>query len=507
MDNFKLPEAPPDLKKVLKPERVATFQAEAAGIKMLYATEQVTPTILKSLFDLAKSHHVIDQMKAMQAGEKVNFGEDRPVLHTAMRDLFEEHPRSATTQAAVKLAQKEIDKLKAFLSEVDSFTTLIQIGIGGSSLGPEAIYLGLEAYATKKAYFLSNVDPDETTRVLRGVNLAKTLFVIVSKSGTTLETATNEARIRKELAQAGLDPKNHLIAVTGKGSPMDDPKNYRATFYLWDYIGGRYSVTSMVGGVVLGFTLGLENFLAFLHGAHLMDKVALMPDPQKNLPLLGALLGIWNRNFLGYPTVAVIPYSQALARFPAHLQQLAMESNGKHVDKQGKNVTYETCPVLWGEPGTNGQHSFFQLLHQGTSIVPLELIGFVHSQYGQDIHVKGSYSQEKLLANLFAQAIALAQGQPSQNPNQAFVGGRPSRILLASKLDPTTMGSLLAYYEHQVAFQGFIWNINSFDQEGVQLGKKLATTLLQTFSELHQGQKPTYPLGEAYLKHILADKA
>ena len=496
--------SPPDLRKILTPERVATFQANGAGIKMLYATERVNQPILEALFALAKNCNVVAQMEAMQAGERVNFGENRPALHTAMRDLFEDHPRSATTQEAVSLAWQEINKLKIFLSEISEFTTLIQMGIGGSSLGPEAVYLGLEAYGLpgRKAYFLSNVDPDEATRVLRGVNLAKTLFVIVSKSGTTLETSTNEARIREELAKAGLNSKNHLIAVTGRGSPMDSPQNYRACFYLWDYIGGRYSVTSMVGGVILGFTLGMENFLSFLQGAHAMDRVALTPDPHKNLPLLGALLGIWNRNFLNYPTVAVIPYSQALARFPAHLQQLTMESNGKHVDKQGRPVSLETCPVVWGEPGTNGQHSFFQLLHQGTTIVPLELIGFSHSQYGEDIQVKGSPSQEKLLANLFAQAIALAEGQESPNPNQVFAGNRPSRILLASRLDPKIMGALLAYYEHQVVFQGFLWSINSFDQEGVQLGKKLATTLLQTFSEIEHGQKPTYSLGEAYLRSL-----
>jgi glucose-6-phosphate isomerase len=507
MQNFKSKHPIPDLRKLLTPERVLAFQAKAAGLKLLYGAEQVSEPILEELFELAKARNLVAQLKAMQDGERVNFGERRPALHTAMRDLFEDHPRTKVTEEAVRLQKLEMDKLKTFLSKTGSYTTLIQVGIGGSSLGPEAIYLGLKAYAQKKAYFLSNVDPDETTAVFKSVDLSKTLFVIVSKSGTTLETKANEARIRNELSKAGLNPTDHLIAVTGKGSPMDNPQSYRACFYLWDYIGGRYSVTSMVGGVVLGFTLGYDNFLAFLQGAHEMDKVALDPDPHKNLPLLGALLGIWNRNFLGYPTVGVIPYSQALSRFPAHLQQLTMESNGKHVDKEGRAVTYETCPVLWGEPGTNGQHSFFQLLHQGTEVVPLELIGFAKSQYQDDLEVDGSTSQEKLLANLFAQAIALAQGQMSKNPNQEFIGGRPSRMLLATKLDPRTMGSLLAYYEHQTVFQGFFWQINSFDQEGVQLGKKLATTLLETISEQKLGKKPTYALGEAYLRAILADKS
>ncbi|HEY5234829.1 MAG TPA: glucose-6-phosphate isomerase, partial [Rhabdochlamydiaceae bacterium] len=219
-------------------------------------------------------------------------------------------------------------------------------------------------------------------------------------------------------------------------------------------------------------------------------------------PLLGALLGIWNRNFLNLPTVAVIPYSQALARFPAHLQQLDMESNGKHINKEGKIVDYQTGPIIWGEPGTNGQHSFFQSIHQGTAIVPLEIIGFKKSQYSEDLMVQGSYCQEKLLANLFAQAIALAQGQDNANPNKVFTGNRPSSILFAEKLDPFTMGKILAYYEHKVVFQGFIWNINSFDQEGVQLGKKLATEMIKTFEEAREGKVPAYKLGAAYLKHL-----
>jgi glucose-6-phosphate isomerase len=515
MDFFKNPELvqaaknPPDLRKILTPERIAAFQAEAVGIKLLYGTERMTDSILQALFQLAQDAHVIDQMKGMQAGERINVikgyeSENRPALHTAMRDVFDTAKRPALVLAAVDLAKKEIEKLKAFLLDVQQFTDIVQIGIGGSSLGPEAIYLGLEAFCLqgRKAHFISNIDPDESTKVLSGLDLSKTLIVVVSKSGTTLETVTNEAIAREKLKKAGLNPKDHLIAVTGLGSPMDDPTKYRASFYIWDYIGGRYSTTSMIGGVTLGFTLGLDNFLEFLRGAHAMDQVALEIEPQKNLPLLGALLGIWNRNFLNYPTVAVIPYSQALARFPAHLQQLDMESNGKHVNKEGKAVDFNTGPIIWGEPGTNGQHSFFQLIHQGTTIVPLEMIGFTESQFGDDLLVQGSYSQEKLLANLFAQTIALAQGQDNPNPNKGCTGNRPSHILLAKRLDPFTLGAILAYYEHKVIFQGFIWNINSFDQEGVQLGKKLATEMIKTFIEARQGQPFSYKLGEAYLKQL-----
>jgi glucose-6-phosphate isomerase len=515
MDLFKNPELlhasrnPPDLRKILTPERIAAFHAEAAGIKLLYGTERVSDPILELLFRLAVDSNAVDQMKAMQDGERVNAikgyeSENRPALHTAMRDVFDHKKHPPLTQAAIDLAKKEIEKLRTFLLQVEKFTDIVQIGIGGSSLGPEAVYLGLEAFCLpgRKAHFISNVDPDETKKILDALDLAKTLVIVVSKSGSTLETVTNETLAREKLKKAGLNPKDHLIAVTGKGSPMDDPANYRASFYIWDYIGGRYSVTSMIGGVMLGFTLGIDHYLEFLRGAHAMDQVALNPEPQQNLPLLGALLGIWNRNFLNHPTVAVIPYSQALARFPAHLQQLDMESNGKHINREGKTVDYNTGPIIWGEPGTNGQHSFFQLIHQGTTIVPLEIIGFLESQYNEDLIVQGSYSQEKLLSNLFAQAIALAQGQDNPNPNKVFTGNRPSHILLAKRLDPFTLGTLLAYYEHKVVFQGFIWNINSFDQEGVQLGKKLAVEMIKAFTEIRQGQEPSYKLGLAFIKHI-----
>jgi len=261
----------------------------------------------------------------------------------------------------------------------------------------------------------------------------------------------------------------------------------------------------MVGGVTLAFALGMDRFLEFLRGANAMDKVAMKNDLKLNLPLLSALLGIWNRNFLGLPTVAIIPYSQVLMRFPAHLQQLEMESNGKCIDKWGHLIDYDTAPVIWGGGGTNGQHSFYQLIHQGTTAVPLELIGFKESQYKQDVLYEGTNCQEKLLSNLFAQSIALAIGQKSMNPNQFFPGNRPNRILFGQRLDPFVMGAILAYYEHKVVFQGFIWNINSFDQEGVQLGKKLALKMIDQFVLIRQGKvidPKNFPLGQAYLRHL-----
>ncbi len=463
---------PIDLKKELTPERISQFQAEGAGLKLSYATELVSDPILNELFAFADEKQALTWMQKLQAGEKVNVSEGRAALHTALR------AKKGSKEA--DLAWKELDKLEEFLPTLDGFTDIVQVGIGGSSLGPEAIYHALKAYSIpgRKAHFISNIDPDEVYSVLRSVNLAKTVFVIVSKSGTTLETVTNEQFIRTELAKAGLDPTLHLIAVTGKGSPMDDSKQYRASFYIWDYIGGRYSTTSMVGGVILSFTLGFSTFTNLLNGASAMDQVALQTDYKTNLPLLGALIAVWNRSFLKFPSVAIIPYSFALARFPAHLQQLDMESSGKRVTRDGKVVTYETGPILWGEPGTSSQHSFFQLIHQGTTIVPVEFIGFKESQYGHDLMLDGSTSQEKLNGNMLAQALALAIGQHDSNPNKEFPGNRPSQLLIGERCDAKTVGALLAYYEHKVAFQGFLWSINPFDQEGVQLGKKLATQMI-----------------------------
>ncbi len=494
---------PFDLPSGLTPERIATMAISGVGFQLLYGTERVTPEVLDALFALAGERDVLGQMVQMQSGAILNRSEGRAVLHTAMRDQFDARQTAPMAQEIAEKAGRELQKLETFLDRVEGkYTDLVQIGIGGSDLGPRALAIALQAFHRPghRVHFISNVDPDDVHGVLAGLDLKKTLVVVVSKSGSTLETLTNEQLVRARFIKAGLDPKHHFIAVTGEKSPMDDPEKYLASFYMWDCVGGRYSATSMVGGVVLGFALGFHGFREILRGAHAMDRHALTPD---NLPLTSALLGIWNRNFLHYPTVAIIPYSQALLRFPAHLQQLDMESNGKHVDLGGVSCPFSTGPVVWGEPGTNGQHSFYQLIHQGTDVVPLEFIGFCKSQYGSDLEVEHTTSQEKLLSNLFAQSIALAVGQNNENPNKVFLGNRPNRILLSERLDPFTMGALLSFYEHKVAFQGFIWGINSFDQEGVQLGKVLATKILKQFSgpRLREAAPP-FPLAESYLKFL-----
>ena len=510
----KLSENPFDLteKDALNSKRFEEFQASAAGLKLLYPTERIDRKTMEALFSLAEETRAIDQLEQMQKGAVLNKidgyeSEERMVLHTAMRDLF---GNSAKMEEATKGAYAELEKLKKFLEEVDqgeNFTDIVQIGIGGSDLGPRAIYMALETFKRpgRRVHFVSNVDPDDAMSVLRRLDMKKTLVVVVSKSGTTLETRTNESFFRNRYMDLGLDPKEYIVAVTGKGSPMDDPERYKASFYMWDYIGGRYSVTSMVGAVTIAFAIGMEKFLDFLRGASNMDEVALERDPKKNLPLIAALLGVWNRNFLGLPTLAIIPYSQAMIRFTAHLQQLDMESNGKRIDRQGKPVDVDSGPVIWGEPGTNGQHSFYQLIHQGTTIVPVGFIGFRDSQFEADLEMEGTLSQEKLLSNLFAQSLGLATGQPSDNPNKTFPGNRPNHILLAKKCDPYTLGAILSYFEHKVAFQGFIWNINSFDQEGVQLGKVLANQFIGLFAKRRKKEPiepKDFPLGQCFLHEL-----
>ena len=329
-----------------------------------------------------------------------------------------------------------------------------------------------------EAKFISNVDPDDAAAVLKSIDVAHSLFILVSKSGTTLETLTNESFVKDALKNAGLDASRHMVAVTSETSPLAKSDDYLAAFFMDDYIGGRYSSSSAVGGAVLSLAFGPEVFAQFLAGAAEEDKLAKNKDIFKNPAMLDALIGVYERNVLDYPSTAVLPYSQALSRFPAHLQQLDMESNGKCVNRFGERVNYQTGPVIFGEPGTNGQHSFYQLLHQGTAIVPLQFIGFRNNQIGMDVVIQDSTSQQKLCANVAAQIVAFACGKSDENRNKNFEGGRPSSIIIGDQLNARTMGALLAHFENKVMFQGFVWNVNSFDQEGVQLGKILAKKVL-----------------------------
>jgi len=351
-------------------------------------------------------------------------------------------------------------------------------------LGPRAVYLALENWARAEgalkmeARFISNVDPDDAVNVLSTIDVAHSLFILVSKSGTTLETLTNEAFVKDALVKAGLDPADHMVAVTSQTSPLAQDSGYLEAFFMDDHIGGRYSSTSAVGGAVLSLAFGPEVFAQFLAGAAETDRLSADASPLENPAMLDALIGVYERNILGYESTAVLPYSQALSRFPAHLQQADMESNGKSVNRFGEPVDYPTGPVLFGEPGTNGQHSFYQLLHQGKDIVPLQFVGFRENQGKTDVLIEGSYSQQKLGANVAAQIVAFACGKDDDDLNKKFDGGRPSSIIIGDRLTPESMGALLAHFENKIMFQGFLWNLNSFDQEGVQLGKVLAKRVL-----------------------------
>ena len=475
-------------------ERVRNYSVPmGAGMAFNYAARPVDDKVLAALAKFAEEAQLAEKYAELYNGAVINTGEKRLVLHQLTRgqqgndviaegvnkrEFYLDQQRKAN-EFANKVHSGEITNAAG-----EKFTTVVQIGIGGSDLGPRAMYLALENWAKvngthkMRAEFISNVDPDDAAGVLAKIDVAHSIFVLVSKSGTTLETLTNESFVKDALEKAGLDPSKHMVAVTSETSPLAKSSDYLAAFFMDDYIGGRYSSTSAVGGAVLSLAFGPEVFQRFLNGATEADAIAKNADIMKNPAMLDAMIGVYERNVLGYQTTAVLPYSQALSRFPAHLQQLDMESNGKSVNRFGEPVNYSTGPVIFGEPGTNGQHSFYQLLHQGTDIIPLQFVGFKNNQMGTDVVIQDSTSQQKLCANVAAQIVAFACGKKDENRNKQFEGGRPSSIIIGEQLTPEALGNLLAHFENKVMFQGFAWNLNSFDQEGVQLGKVLAKRVL-----------------------------
>ena len=475
-------------------ERVASYSVPmGGGLQYNYAAKAVDDTILNVLAELAEEAQLTEKYAELYNGAMINTGEKRLVLHQLTRgqlgeDVIADGVNKREFYAGVQSKIAEFAK-KVHAGEIaneagEKFTNVVQIGIGGSDLGPRAMYIALENWAKQnnsfkmEAKFISNVDPDDAAAVLDSVDVSHTMFILVSKSGTTLETLTNESFVKDALTNAGLDASKHMIAVTSETSPLAKSSDYLAAFFMDDYIGGRYSSTSAVGGAVLSLAFGPDVFERFLKGAAETDVLCKEKDIRKNAALLDALIGVYERNFLGYGATAVLPYSQALSRFPAHLQQADMESNGKSVNRFGEPVDYVTGPIIFGEPGTNGQHSFYQLLHQGTDIIPLQFIGFKNSQKGTDVVIQGTTSQQKLCANVAAQIVAFACGKQDENRNKNFEGGRPSSIITGDQLTPEALGALLAHFENKIMFQGFIWNLNSFDQEGVQLGKVLAKKVL-----------------------------
>ena len=475
-------------------ERVKNYSIPMAeGLTYNYAAKQVDDKVLAALAKLADEAQLTEKFEALYNGEVINTGEKRLVLHHMTRGQLGEaveadgvDKRTFYTEQQAKIADfaNKVHTGEITNGAGEKFTTVVQIGIGGSDLGPRAMYLALENWAKKndtfkmEAKFISNVDPDDAAAVLNSIDVAHSIFVLVSKSGTTLETLTNESFVKDALKNAGLDASKHMIAVTSETSPLAKSDDYLAAFFMDDYIGGRYSSTSAVGGAVLSLAFGPEVFAQFLDGAAAEDALSKNKDVFKNPAMLDALIGVYERNVLGYPSTAVLPYSQALSRFPAHLQQLDMESNGKSVNRFGEPVNYPTGPVIFGEPGTNGQHSFYhraQLCPGGSpasGMYPWSCFRFL-----PDV-IQDSTSQQKLCANVAAQIVAFACGKSDENRNKNFEGGRPSSIIIGEQVNPGSLGALLAHFENKVMFQGFVWNVNSFDQEGVQLGKVLAKRVL-----------------------------
>jgi glucose-6-phosphate isomerase len=490
------------------PERGERMSIDAVGLYLDYSKNRVTDETLQLLLRLAEDAGLQSKIDAMFRGEKINLTENRAVLHTALRAL-----RDASIvvdgENVVPKIHVVLDEMADFSDRVRSgewkgFTgkrirNVINIGIGGSDLGPVMAYEALKAYSdrTMTFRFVSNVDGTDFAEAVRDLDPAETLFIVSSKTFTTLETMTNANTARAwSLSGLGGDEAavaKHFVAVSTNAKEVAkfgiDTANM---FGFWDWVGGRYSMDSAIGLSTM-IAIGPDHFRAMLDGFHQMDEHFRTTPFERNLPVLMGLLGVWYTNFFGSQTVAVLPYEQYLKRFPAYLQQLTMESNGKHVTITGTEVTYQTGPIYWGEPGTNGQHSFYQLIHQGTKLIPCDFIAFTKSLGPLGRH------HDILLANVFAQAEALAFGKTPEQvklegtpdwlvPHRVFEGNRPSNTILADKLTPGTLGKLVALYEHSVFTQGVIWNLDSFDQWGVELGKVLAQRIIP---ELESESEPS----------------
>jgi len=479
-------------------KRGERMTAEAAGLFLDYSKNRVTDETLKLLIQLAEESGLRDRIEAMFRGDKINITENRAVLHVALRA-----PRGASIvvggENVVPGVHAVLDKMADFSNRVRSgawtghtgkrIRNIVNVGIGGSDLGPVMAYEALKHYSDRALTFrfVSNIDDTDFAEAVRDLSPDETLFIISSKTFTTLETMTN-AHTARDWALAGLggDEKSiarHFVAVSTNAAEVAkfgiDTANM---FGFWDWVGGRYSMDSAIGLSTM-LAIGPQNFEAMLGGFHQMDEHFRTTPFEQNLPVLMGLLAVWYTDFFGAQTIAVFPYEQYLKRFPAYLQQLTMESNGKHVTLDGTTVDYQTGPIYWGEPGTNGQHSFYQLIHQGTRLIPSDFIAF-----GQSLNHIGRH-HDMLLANVCAQTEALAFGKTPEQvkaegtpdwlvPHRVFEGNRPSNTILAERLTPETLGKLVALYEHSVFTQGTIWNIDSFDQWGVELGKVLAQRII-----------------------------
>lgn len=508
---------------IAEPSRLSVFSLSAADVFFDFSRQRLDTITLDLLFELARTRGVIEKYAGMTKGEKLNVTENRAALHTATRDFS-----SASLYLDGKDVLSELRKvnrqIKAFSDQVHDgiilgstgkrFRHVVVIGIGGSYLGTEFVSTALKSYAGRgiDLYYLSNVDIHNFGAIAGEIDLEATLWLIISKSYTTPETLSNEGLARAFMADKGIDPSKHIVTVTSKGSPGDDPGNpVLQSFNMFDFIGGRYSVCSAVGAVPLSLYLGYDIFERFLKGAEAMDCHALCSPVQENMPLAAALIAIWNNNFLKYPAQAIIPYSAPLAKLAPHVQQLNMESNGKMVNTEGIFLQEPCGTIIFGEPGTNAQHSFFQLAHQGRAF-PIEFIGVVHPQYPQYRHQsKGVTNHQELWANLLSQPMALATGKEDADPSRCFPGNRPSSTLILKDLSPESIGKLLSFYEARTVFEAFIWGINPFDQFGVELGKVLAGEIRKDLAAMNQNSghslNSAHPITRFYLEMLLKNKA
>lgn len=503
---------------VIQKNRLAAFSIKGSGLFYDFSRQRLDNASKNALVRLAKARDIKVRFEQMMAGTHVNTTEDRAALHTATRS-FSSDPvvdQGIDIMPAIRAIRDEMREFSEAFHDGKivgqggkSFTDIVVIGIGGSYLGTEFVATALGHLADKgvQLHFLSNVDIDNFGAIAARVPAQTTLWVVISKSYTTAETTANTVLALEFLKKNGLAPQNHVVTVTSKGSPGDDPKNpVLKTFHMFDFIGGRYSVTSAVGGVPLSLYLGYERFEEFLKGAEEMDIHARTAPEESNIPLMAALISVWNNNFLGYPAQGLIPYASALAKLPAHIQQLSMESNGKSVTCDGKSVEIDCGTIIFGEPGTNAQHSFFQLAHQGRPF-PIEFIGVIQPAYdGYSVKSKGVTNHQELWANLMAQSQALATGKDDAVPAKCFSGNRPSSTLLVQDLSPRNIGRLLAFYEAKTVFEAFIWGINPFDQYGVELGKVMAGDIRREMVE--KNKNPDYlfdnrdPIRKFYLEAV-----
>lgn len=487
--------------------RIENFSLKGAGLFYDFSRQRVDAETIRLLLNLAKVRRIKELFNNMTDGKKVNNTEKREALHTASRSFSDDHvlvngkdimPEIISVRKKIEEFASKIHSGKIKGSTGKAFEHVVVIGIGGSYLGPEFVAAALKHLALKKMkiHFLSNVDINNFGEIVSAIEPESTIWIVISKSYTTSETTANTNQAYEFMRRKGLDPAKHFATVTSKGSPGDDLSNpVVASFHMFDFIGGRYSVTSAVGGVPLALYLGYEVFERFLAGAEEMDIHAKEALPDENLPLVAALISVWNNNFLHYPAQAIIPYASPLSKLAPHIQQLNMESNGKSVTKDGEALGVPAGTIIFGEPGTNAQHSFFQLAHQGRPF-PIDFIGVINPCYGQYKSIsKGVTNHQELWANFIAQPAALASGKDDAEGAKHFPGNRPSSTILLDDLSPENIGRLLSFYEAKTVYEAFIWDINPFDQFGVELGKKLASGIRSKMAE--KNKNPWYSFENA----------